>query len=242
MSLVDRLKKYLKKVEVEITPNVLENLEVRCKSVFELMEKIDAGANAEIARACVNKDCQYVMKITDSADGDTEYEMLKTLHENKFPHIPTVYDAFECDQLVVLVLEKLSGSLLDYVERGGKIKPAIKQLKNITSKLNELGISHGDLHPGNFMYRGTVENPEFVIIDFGSAEVAEDELESNFIGDDFVAPLVDALNKSQKWPRKVFRGSFMTASDPFPEIAKIYPYWLFTHFQKKYKNDPIWRS
>lgn len=112
---------------------------------------------------------------------------LETLHEVDHPNIIKLYEIYEDDLYLHLVMELCSGGeLLDRI-MGKQGLPEIEaanltyQILHAIHHLHSMKISHRDIKAENILYSTTDPASEIKVIDFGLANKFADELEMNSI-------------------------------------------------------------
>ncbi len=111
------------------------------------------------------------------------------------PNVVKIYEIFDEDDCIYLVLELLAGGeLFDRIvekehysekEAADTIRPIVDAIRYCHS----LGIIHRDLKPENLLYLTTEENSIIKITDFGLARFVENELATTACGTpNYVAP------------------------------------------------------
>ena len=111
------------------------------------------------------------------------------------PNVVKIYEIFDEDDCIYLVLELLAGGeLFDRIvekehysekEAADTIRPIVDAIRYCHS----LGIIHRDLKPENLLYLTTEENSIIKVTDFGLARFVENELATTACGTpNYVAP------------------------------------------------------
>ncbi|MBO5303937.1 MAG: serine/threonine protein kinase [Lachnospiraceae bacterium] len=112
------------------------------------------------------------------------------------PHIVTVYDAFEDNDTVYMVMEYIEGISIGKELRQREYKPytiaemaeIILPLLDALEKIHEASIVHSDISPGNILRS---QNGEIVLIDMGAAKYTVDSqpaLSAAFLKIEYAAP------------------------------------------------------
>ena len=111
------------------------------------------------------------------------------------PNVVKIYEIFDEDDCIYLVLELLAGGeLFDRIvekdhysekEAADTIRPVVDAIRYCHS----LGIIHRDLKPENLLYLTTEDNSIIKVTDFGLARFVENELATTACGTpNYVAP------------------------------------------------------
>lgn len=111
------------------------------------------------------------------------------------PNVVKIYEIFDEDDCIYLVLELLAGGeLFDRIvekehysekEAADTIRPVVDAIRYCHS----LGIIHRDLKPENLLYLTSEENSIIKVTDFGLARFVENELATTACGTpNYVAP------------------------------------------------------
>ena len=82
---------------------------------------------------------------------------------------PKVYNARVIDGYLVLLQEKMDGTLQEYMQRYDFSSEDYRNIENLVQRLHKLDICHKDLHIKNIMYKMVNGKPDFKIIDFSRA-------------------------------------------------------------------------
>lgn len=132
------------------------------KSTYKILEVIKRGGFSTVRDAIHRETKQRVaLKVTHKEkaskrqleDARREARLLKKLQGE---HILPVYDVFECDKHIVVVLKQLSMTLWDYVDMKGSLEEAeaifiFQKLFSAVSYCHSKGIIHKDLKPENVL-------------------------------------------------------------------------------------------
>ena len=110
-------------------------------------------------------DPQFVERFTREA---------KTLARLSHPHIVSVYDFGQADDLLYIIMEHVNGTTLRHLMQTRKLSPAealviIPQLCDALQYAHDQGIVHRDIKPENILldHKGMVK-----VVDFGLAKIA----------------------------------------------------------------------
>jgi len=131
---------------------------------------------------------KVAIKIIDKTNLEVNKESLKTevkiLKSVRDPNIVDLYDVYETDGKVYLVMELLTGGELfdrivnvypdGYSEATASV--LIKKIIQSIKYLHKLGIVHRDLKPENLLLSGNNDDSAIKITDFGLAKIANGEL------------------------------------------------------------------
>ena len=121
-------------------------------------------------------------KITNKARFKTEIDLLRATDH---PNIIKLYDIFEDNIFIYLIMEECTGGeLFDRLAKRAKEnkmyteKDAAKILKQILQAVNYLhvhGVCHRDLKPENILFSTISEDSQVKLIDFGLSKVFDDD-------------------------------------------------------------------
>lgn len=129
--------------------------------------KIDSGAT--VAIKCVNKS-----SLTTKGSLDNEIAVLRRISH---PNIVQLYEIYDCDAHLNLVMELVTGGeLFDrIVEKGSYTEldasQLVKQILSAVDYLHDLNIVHRDLKPENLLYKTKDENSRIMLSDFGLSKL-----------------------------------------------------------------------
>eukprot|EP01102_Stenamoeba_stenopodia_P015693 TRINITY_DN5375_c1_g1_i2.p1 TRINITY_DN5375_c1_g1~~TRINITY_DN5375_c1_g1_i2.p1 ORF type:complete len:417 (+),score=115.38 TRINITY_DN5375_c1_g1_i2:43-1293(+) len=152
---------------------------------FILQGALGEGYAAQVREAVHESTGQRVaIKIIRKVDGDKP-ELAKKMREREIaimklvdhPNIVRLYDVYETDENIYLVMELLEGTLFNYVIKRGRLKPsrALKFFQQIVEALDYMHnrlICHRDLKPENFLIG---PNKCLKVCDFGFASMMKDD-------------------------------------------------------------------
>jgi len=159
------------------------------KDDYEFGKVLGSGTFSTVKLAIKKKNNRKVaIKIIDKSNLDVNKESLKTevkiLKSVRDPNIVDLYDVYENEKKVFLVMELLTGGELfdrivnvypdGYSEATASI--IIKKIVQSISYLHKLGIVHRDLKPENLLYQSPNDDSAIKITDFGLAKIANGEL------------------------------------------------------------------
>ena len=138
------------------------------------------------------------------------------------PNIAKLYDVYDIENHLVLVIEYMNRGNLTKKIKGGPIpeKIAYKVIHGVFEALaymHRLGVVHRDLKPGNIMFRSCVEaeggelDPdleEMKVIDFGLCANLKDHSETSLLNDKsgtvgYLAPELIAKKKGEFYDDRV---------------------------------------
>ncbi|XP_076307788.1 ribosomal protein S6 kinase alpha-2-like isoform X1 [Tachypleus tridentatus] len=145
---------------------------------YELKEEVGVGSYA-VTRRCVHRESgkSFAVKVINKSKRDCQEEVEILLRYSQHPNIVTLYDVYEDETSVYLVMELLrGGELLDKIlsDRSFGEREAsyvLEVLAKTVKYLHDNGVVHRDLKPSNIMYADETGNPESLrICDFGFAK------------------------------------------------------------------------
>jgi calcium/calmodulin-dependent protein kinase I len=181
---------------------------VSVESLYEIKEEIGRGAFSVVRKAKSLKTGELVAikfiekKFVDKQDLvllGREIEIMKKIHH---PNVLSLYEVFESDDMISLVMELVTGGELFYkiVERGNySEKDAVNIVTQMTQGvkyLHDSGICHRDLKPENLLCSsdpsGKYSPFRVVIADFGLSKAFNngEALQTSCGTPDYVAPEV----------------------------------------------------
>ncbi len=144
---------------------VKKDIEILKKSI-ELISKFTDIADRYNLKQIVNEVSRFLLNEFDLIKEAAYLEMFRKLsEEDKNLYIPKVY--WDYTQREVLVTEFIRAKkLIDYLKdcKCDRKKLADKFVKIVLKQIFELGVFHGDLHPGNIFM---LEGERFAFVDFG---------------------------------------------------------------------------
>lgn len=152
------------------------------KSIF------DIGAYGSISEVCLKSDCKYIVKLIPLS----HQKIYKTfLREALIAPLmakngigPKIYDIFVCLNAGYIIMEKWDGSIRKLTDNKLFTDKHLIKICDKISKMNDLGVIHGDLHTANVLFRIKNNKYEFCITDFGLSLYFEDKnsiIPKNFI-------------------------------------------------------------
>lgn len=145
---------------------------------YEFKEDLGRGSYS-VCKRCVYKENgkEYAVKIIDKRKRDCQEEVEILLRYGQHPNVVSLYEVYEDDTSIYLVMELLRGKeLLDKIlsekffsER--EASAVLEVIARTVKYLHENGVVHRDLKPSNIMYADQSGNPESIrICDFGFAK------------------------------------------------------------------------
>lgn len=148
---------------------------------YEIKDKLGSGSYG-IVKSCIHKTTgqERAVKIIDKskiknmAQFRTEIKILQTLDH---PHVIKMYEFFEDEVNIYLILEKWEGGeLFDRViekEFLSEKEAAIifKQILQAINYCHNNGVCHRDLKPENFIFANKSDDSDIKIIDFGLSKI-----------------------------------------------------------------------
>ncbi len=154
---------------------------------YRIVETLGAGGSSQVYLAedqALGR--RVAIKVLDpeaARDDDVRRRFVKearALAQLSHPNIVGVFDVGEVDGLPFIVMERLSGSLKETIEREGplEIADALRITSEIAAGLDAAharGIVHADLKPSNILFD---EHGRAKIADFGIARTPQDTAES----------------------------------------------------------------
>jgi len=165
------------------------------------------------------------------------YREIDIMGKLDHPHIAKLYQVFETDDIIALVLEYIpGGELFDAIIEKGVFTEieaiaVIRQLLDAISYLHSNGVAHRDLKPENLLLQKK-EWPFFLkLVDFGLASNFNETKLSTFVGTpDYVAPEILDETKSEYsaavdiWSIGVITYILLVGSFPFPDQNPLQKY------------------
>lgn len=136
----------------------------KCKRVLTSNKILGEGAQGKVVSLGGNK-VVYKM-INKNSFTKSEYYLGKLAGDNNIG--PKVYDFFSCDNKVVVVMERITETLEDWLKKPrthNKLVSVYKTIMRLIGKMHKLGLIHGDLKIDNI---GRIGN-RWVVIDYGWA-------------------------------------------------------------------------
>jgi serine/threonine protein kinase len=115
---------------------------------------------------------------------EREVETARQLQNQRFQYMPKYYDAFECDGKAYIVMQKMDGTLSNYLQELADdpthtADSLVSDYTVMTNKISKMvvlmhrcGVMHNDLHINNILYKttGLEQNDVLLTIcDFGSS-------------------------------------------------------------------------
>lgn len=168
----------------------LKPMEIKkdCKIKYTINKKkgkrFDIGAFGSISEACLNSNCDYIVKLIPLSNPRIEQtfkrETLLGPFMNKKGIGPKIYDIYQCLDAGFIIMDKWEGSIRKLVETQEFKKKHLKVICEIIKKMNDLGVIHNDLHTANILYRKKKnakekDDYEFCITDYGLSLYFEDK-------------------------------------------------------------------
>ena len=167
------------------------NLAIQNKNLFdkyEIKQKIGKGKFGLI-KSGINKETQMPVaikilskKIMDKSDMELAKIEIDILRIAKHPNIIKLYDVFENEHFIYIIMEKCNGGdLLSYFERyeyklpETKICEIIHKLAMAIYYLHSYGIIHRDLKLDNILMTDLSEEADIRLVDFGVSKIIGDE-------------------------------------------------------------------
>lgn len=156
---------------------------------YDFGKVLGSGTFSNVKMATDKKSNRKVaVKIIDKTNLEVNKESLKTevkiLKSVRDPNIVDLYDVYETDTKVFLVMELLTGGelfdrIVNVYPDGYSEETASTLIKKIVQSikyLHKLGIVHRDLKPENLLYQSPHDDAAIKITDFGLAKIANGEL------------------------------------------------------------------
>lgn len=148
---------------------------------YEIYETLGAGGGGTVIKAFHKRLQKYVVikkihsDIQDEAERRIEVDILKNLHH---PYLPQVFDYFEVDGTVYVVMDYVQGeSFGQKLARGERFneRKVLKYAKQVCEALDYLHsqrfpVIHGDIKPDNIML---TPNDDVCLIDFNISGIAK---------------------------------------------------------------------
>lgn len=138
----------------------------------------------------------------NTLEGDDEIQLqseIDILSQLDHPNVLKIYEIFDEDDFIYLVLELLKGGELfdrivekeNYSER--EAAETVRPIVDAIRYCHNLGIIHRDLKPENLLYATSQEGSVIKITDFGLARFVDNELATTACGTpNYVAPEIIA--------------------------------------------------
>ena len=144
-----------------------------CKGKFGLVKLgVHKESGRQVAIKIINK---KLVGPVDVQQVKSEIDILKIA---KHPNIIKLYDVFENEKLIYIIMEYCAGGdLFSYIEkRGFKLKEEraaeiIHKLCTAVYFLHQYGIVHRDLKPENILMTDDSENADIRLVDFGLGKI-----------------------------------------------------------------------
>ncbi|GFQ93195.1 ribosomal protein S6 kinase alpha-3 [Trichonephila clavata] len=119
----------------------------------------------------------FAVKILKTGVHDCSEEIEILSRHGKHPNIVTLYEAFQDDEYIYLVMELLQGGeLLDRIQKyesfsEREVSAILEVIMSTIKYLHDNGVVHRDLKPSNILYSGSTFDPLTLrICDFGFAK------------------------------------------------------------------------
>ena len=221
-------------------------LKCKVKDYYDVIKVIGKGGNAKVYEVQNKKTkdiraCKYLSKSNiKESDLKKMRREINILIKTDHPNIIKLYEVFETNKYLYLIMEKCNGGeLFDKIINNissGKVyseKIAANLLLQVMSAVDychKNGICHRDLKPENilFLNEGNEENNPIKVIDFGLSQILDrDKLTSPVGTAYYVAPEILAGEYNQKcdiWSAGIILCILLTGEPPFngPNNAIIY--------------------
>lgn len=181
--------------------------------------ELGKGSYGTVNIACDDKSCSYAVKKVEfkiDKDGslnreefDDESNILLAIERCKTitDVFPKVHDVFECDNVGYIVMDRMDGTLRDWVDSVYRREQEItkeayidltQQIITLVMKMHQIGYLHNDLHAKNVFFKGftALGTPKLYLGDMGHAEYIQPQLK--------ILPLPDVTDAAK----------FFTTLDP----------------------------
>ena len=221
-------------------------LKCKVKDYYNIIKEIGKGANGKVYEVQNKKTkdiraCKFLPKSNiKESDLQKFRREIKILIKTDHPNIIKLYEVFETNKYLYLIMERCNGGeLFDKIINNigsGKMyseKIAANLLLQIMSAIDychKNGICHRDLKPENilFLKEGNEENNPIKVIDFGLSQILDKDKLTSPVGTPYyVAPEILSGEYNQKcdiWSAGVILCILLTGEPPFngPNNAIIY--------------------
>ena len=223
------------------------HLKCKIQNYYDVICQIGKGANAKVfeVQNKKTKDIRACKALSKSKIKDSDLQRyrreIEILMKTDHPNIIKLYEVFETNKYLYLIMEKCNGGeLFDKIINNISIgqmyseKTAAKIFSQIMSAVDychKNGICHRDLKPENilFLNKGNEENNPIKIIDFGLSQILFDKnkLTSPVGTAYYVPPEILSGDYNQKcdiWSAGIILCILLTGEPPFngPNNAIIY--------------------
>lgn len=152
---------------------------------YQLGETLGTGAFSEVKIAReINTGRKFAVKIIDKMKCRGKENMIETevriLTKVKHENIIQLYEMFDLDNKIYLVMELITGGeLFDEIVNRGKYTEAdaakiIHKILCAIDYLHNMGIAHRDLKPENLLLSDKSPNGKIMISDFGLSKIFSD--------------------------------------------------------------------
>ena len=177
--------------------------EVKIHDKYIIKQVIGSGYFAQV-RLAESKESPgncYAIKIVDKAKLKGKEESLEgeicICNRLRHPNIVEVYEVYEDEKNVYLVMELESGGeLFDYIEERGSYTEkdaadVIRQVLSAVGYMHSQGIVHRDLKTENLLYHNKDKDSKIMICDFGVSKISDSGIMTTLCGTSgYVAPEV----------------------------------------------------
>ena len=208
---------------------------------YDLGQYLGRGAFAEVFRACNRKTGQDVAIKICHRPKDEDPGWIRRMQNEisihsklKHPNIVSLYECFECERHVYLVLELCEGGNIYQHWRHGPLEEKlavsiIQQLASAVDYIQSQGIMHRDLKLSNILLTGDLNDPNTTVklCDFGLACRKEhpDEEHFTFCGTpNYIAPEIVSYNAhdfpADLWSLGCLFYAMVVGDNPFDEKNK----------------------
>ena len=152
---------------------IYEIKQVLGKGKFGLVKLgVHRGSGRKVAIKIINK---KLVSAIDVQQVKTEIDILKIA---KHPNIIQLYDVFENENYIYIIMEYCAGGdLFSYIEKRGFRLPEtraaeiIHKLSTAVFFLHEYGVVHRDLKPENILMTDNSSNADIRLVDFGLGKI-----------------------------------------------------------------------
>lgn len=194
-------------VDVPVESRKRQQCEYKWKEYNMAVDVLGEGATAKVRALCDEKTkCPYVLRMEEFTPtrwrGEPEFIqhvlVASLASENQIG--PKLYDAWTCfdekKQMFVglMVMDRWDGDLRHFMITDD----IVTQVEAKTKKLHQLGYVHGDIWPGNILYRRRGNKTEIVLVDFDRA-ISIDHIRQN--GLSTVEQELRAIDNLRRWKR-----------------------------------------
>ncbi|KAA6362011.1 MAG: putative Calcium/calmodulin-dependent protein kinase type 1, partial [Streblomastix strix] len=168
-------------------PKLIEGVPSNLTANYEVMEQLGEGNFAKVKKAKNKKTGQLVAikfidkskVVTDPRQIEALFSEINIMQNMKHPYIIQLYEVYELDDKLCLVMELVTGGELfdkivdrgSYSERDASL--LMLSLFQAIKYMHDRGIAHRDLKPENILYENDQPMSPIKVSDFGLSKVVE---------------------------------------------------------------------